>query len=251
MKKRHMTFLVLVVTLAFFAGYLWQTSHRLGELTYSIQKISEPGTDAKFKIDAEYPVILGGIPVSAKLKINVDLEKWVKDSVEKSRVDFVELATDPYIADRDLGLIYVGKVTVKNDFKKLPFINVSIETYYYSGGAHGITDVSSFVYDAYTGDKMSLDNIFIGDYLTLLSILSLDALKEMDPKLETYVFAEDGTMADIKNFQTWTLEPDGIHIVFSDYQVGPYVVGRPKVVIPYSKLSPVLNTEFKKYENIQ
>lgn len=246
MKKRYVIFLILVIIVAFIAGYIWQTTHKLSNLAYTIQEISIDGSDINYKINAEYPLISSGIPSVAKIKINDDLKKWVTDSVQKAKEDFEELSNDPYIADRDIGLTYVGKVSVKSDFEKMPFINVVIETYYYSGGAHGITDVSSFVYNALDGNKLTLADVFVEGYLPKLGAVSLEALKVKDPNLETYVFAEDGTKPDTKNFQTWTLQPDGMHIVFSDYQVGPYVTGRPEIILAYDKLADFLNKNIKK-----
>ena len=246
MKKRHLGVLILLIILAFVGGYLWQITHRLGELNYVVQKITLGTEKNKYQIEAEYPSIGSGIPGLAKNKINTELEKWAKDGVGKSKADFEDMLKDPELTRSDLGLTYVSKVTIKNDFKKLPYINVSFETYTYSGGAHGITVVNTFVYDANTGERMELGDVFSLDtpidssFLKRIGELSLNALKDMDPKLETYSFAEEGTKPLPENFQTWTLEPDGMHLIFSDYQVGPYVVGRPEIVIPYEKFGPYL-----------
>ncbi|MDB5204790.1 MAG: hypothetical protein JWP09_818 [Candidatus Taylorbacteria bacterium] len=246
MKKRHLGVLILIIILAFVAGYLWQVTHKLGELKSSIQEIRFGGKQDKYEIDAAYPVIESGVPENIKNSINTELEKWARDGAEKSKSEFEDLLKDPELAGSDLGLMYSSTVSVKSDFKKLPYINVSFEIYDYSGGAHGITAVSTFVYDANTGEKITLDKVFSGNYLNTLSTLSLAELKKTDPKLETYSFAEDGTKPVADNFQTWTLEPDGIHFVFSDYQVGPYSSGRPEIVLSYESLNSVLNPEFKK-----
>ncbi len=247
MKKRHIGVLILLIILAFAAGYLWQVTHRLGELKYSIQKMTLGSEKEKFTMEAEYPVIESGIPEKVKNTINTELEKSVRSSIENSKLDFDDLLTDPFISSSELNLTYISKVKIENDFEQLPFINISFETYYYSGGAHGITAIETFVYNALTGEKMSLDKVLAGDYLNKLSELSLMEIKKIDPKLETYNFAEDGTKPIAENFQTWTLEPDGMHIIFSDYQVGPYVVGRPETVIPYEKFGELLSLEIKNY----
>ncbi|MES2223817.1 MAG: DUF3298 and DUF4163 domain-containing protein [Patescibacteria group bacterium] len=247
MKKRYLWILLVMIVVAFSAGYFLQTTHRLGELKYSVQKITLGSEKEKFTMEAEYPVIESGIPEKVKNSINAELEKWARDGVEKSKSDFEDLLKDPVLTQSDLGLTYISKATMKNDFTKLPYINVSFETYYYSGGAHGITDVSTFVYDANTGKRIALSDLFVGDYLNTLSTLSLAELKKIDPKLETYSFALDGTKPLLENFKTWTLEPDGMHIIFSDYQVGPYVAGRPEIVLSYASLDKVLSADFKQY----
>ncbi len=245
MKKRHLGVLILCIVIAFVGGYVWQITHKLGVLIYSIEKISFGGEKDKYQIDAEYPQITSGISDIAKARINSELKRWATDGVEKAKSDFEGMLSDPGLTRSDLALTYVSKVAVKNDFKLLPFINISFETYTYSGGAHGITAINTFIYNANTGERINLDKVFVGDYLSWLSILSLDELKKVDPNLETYSFALDGTKPTADNFSIWTLEPDGFHIVFSDYQVGPYVVGRPEVIIPYTSLKNVLNPNLK------
>lgn len=246
MKKRYLGILILCIVLAFAGGYLWQITHKLGELTYTIQKITLGSEKETYQMEAEYPLIGSGIPESAKNEINKEIEKWAKDGVEKSKADFDSMLKDPVLSHSNLGLTYISKATVKNDFQKLPFINVFFETYIYSGGAHGITVDNTFVYNANTGERVRLDKIFIGDYLNKLSTLSLAELKKIDPNLDTYSFAEDGTKPVAENFQTWTLAPDGFHIVFGDYQVGPYVSGRPEIILSYKSLYDVLSVDMKK-----
>lgn len=247
MKKRHLGVLILLIILAFVGGYLWQITHQLGELTYVVQKITLGSEKDKYQIEAEYPLIGSGIPEVVKNKINTELEKWVKVEVEKAKEDFEGMLKDPELTRSDLGLTYLSKVTVRNDFIKLPYINVSFQTYTYSGGAHGITAINTFVYDARTGQKIGLDDFLQGNYLQKISELSLQKIEATDPKLETYSFAIEGTKPLEENFQNWTLESDGIHIIFSDYQVGPYVVGRPEITIPYDSVQSVLTDDFKKF----
>lgn len=249
MKKRYSVILFLVTILSFVTGYLWQITHSLGHLTYSIQHTvveNEVGQN-KYKIDAEYPLLVSGIPLRVKDKINNEIEAWSKNNFREPQYDFEKMMNDPLFDRASLELVYNSKVSIKNDFKKLPYINIIFETYTYSGGAHGITTINTFVYDARTGERIGLDTVFTGDYLGMLSKLSLEELKKKDPDLETYNFAIDGTKPLIENFETWTLEEDGIHIIFGDYQVGPYVVGRPEIVIEYTNLKNILKEDVSIY----
>jgi len=38
----------------------------------------------------------------------------------------------------------------------------------------------------------------------------------------------------------WAIEPDGLHILFGQYEVGPYVLGQPEALLSWSALAPVL-----------
>lgn len=38
----------------------------------------------------------------------------------------------------------------------------------------------------------------------------------------------------------WALESDGLHILFEQYEVGPYVLGHPEVIVAWADLKPML-----------
>jgi Protein of unknown function (DUF3298) len=238
--------IILVCIIAVFSTYLYlENKAKLGELVFETKKLSIGSDKEGYKIEAEYPVLVSGIPDKSKIKINSVLHGYIDSAVNLSKKDFVELSKDLVELRSAATLTYFGKFTIINDFTKLPYINIQFDTNYYSGGAHGINTVDAFVFDARTGERLDLSQIFNADYLKLLSKLSLAELKIKDPKLETYTFAEDGTAPLEANFKSFMLEPDGLHIIFGDYQVGPYVIGRPEIVIKYSDLGSVLKPEIK------
>jgi Protein of unknown function (DUF3298)/Deacetylase PdaC len=239
--------LILVCIIAVFSTYLYlENKAKLGELVFETKKLSIGSDKDGYKIEAEYPVIKSGIPEKSKAKINSQIENYINTSINQSKTDFIELAKDLVELRSAATLTYFGKFVVTNDFTKLPYINIQFDTNYYSGGAHGINTVDTFVFDAHSGERLEFSQIFNTDYLKLLSKLSLAELKVKDPKLEIYTFAEDGTAPIEANFKSFTLEPDGLRIIFGDYQVGPYVIGRPEIVIKYSDLSSVLKPEINK-----
>jgi hypothetical protein len=239
--------LILVCIIAVFSTYLYfENKSKLSELVYETKKVSIGSDKEGYKIEAEYPIIKSGIPDKSKAKINSLIENSINTSINQSKTDFIELSKDLAELKSAATLTYFGKFTITNDFTKLPYINIRVDTNYFTGGAHGINTVDTFVFDALTGERVELSNIFNQGYLKILSKLSLSELKNIDPKLETYIFAEDGTAPLEANFKSFALVSDGLHIVFGDYQVGPYVIGRPDIVIPYTKLDTELKLEIKK-----
>jgi hypothetical protein len=48
-----------------------------------------------------------------------------------------------------------------------------------------------------------------------------------------------GTTPKEPNFADWTLTPWGLSVEFADYQVGPYVIGSPSVLVPFQALTAV------------
>lgn len=243
--NRYRILLLAIVILAFCLGYFWHKENQLGELTYTTEKISH--STSRYQMDAEYPVFNGGFPSKVREEINTTISSFIKESVEASKKEFDDMVSDSTLLMPDsIKFAYLAKVYVKSDFKSLPYLNITFEIYDFAGGAHGITAIKSFVFDARNGKGINLSDIFEGDYLDSLSVLSFASLKEKDPNLEMYPFATDGLKPDKKNFETFSLQNDGLHIIFGDYQVGPYSSGRPEIVIPYAKLEQNSKPEFKK-----
>lgn len=117
-------------------------------------------------------------------------------------------------------------------------ITYKLETYRYTGGAHGGTFVATFTYDA-QGKFLDLNDI----------LLAPDALGTLSSKARSYFYAklgasgnketvDMGTEAKIDNFSSWYITNGGITFVFQQYQIGPYVLGLQEF--------PLNSTEAKK-----
>jgi hypothetical protein len=239
--------LISVCIIAVFCTYLYvENRAKLGDLVYETKKVSIGSDKEGYKIEAEYPIVKSGIPDKSKTKINSQIENFINVSVNQSKEEFIPLSKDLIELGSAATLTYYGKFVVTSDFAKLPYINIRVDTNYFTGGAHGINTVDTFVFDARTGERLELSKIFDGDYLDTLSKLSLNALKAKDPKLEIYTFVEDGTAPLEANFRSFALMTDGLHIIFGDYQVGPYVIGRPEIVLGYNDIVSSLIPEIKK-----
>jgi len=51
---------------------------------------------------------------------------------------------------------------------------------------------------------------------------------------------EDGVAPKPENYLVWNMKPEGLLITFQRYQVGPYALGNPEVLIPRSALADVI-----------
>ncbi len=254
--KSKGTIASIIIIAALLAVILpWVFSHReqrVGPLSFETKEISykKAGKDNRdtYSIKATYPYFTSGFPEDINQKVNDTLMASVRSTALAVKNDFEsqygsEDGSNTYIPPEPL--VYNGESEVSADLEKLPFVNIVLTGYQYSGGAHGLTVVATSVFDNRTGDLVTLPVLFEGDYLTVLSKLSLAELKRIDPDLATFTFANDGTLPDEENFSAFTLKPDGMHIIFQDYQVAPYVAGEPEIVIPYSALSDVIALKYK------
>ncbi len=126
-------------------------------------------------------------------------------------------------------------------------LSVRTEFYQYlEGAAHGATTVVTGVFDLGSGRRLTLDDILApgAGHLDRLSALTRAALKDQldDPSLAASI--DDGTAPVEASFAAWTLTAEALVIDFQEYQVGPYVIGRQQVEIPYTELDGLLAPTF-------
>jgi hypothetical protein len=121
----------------------------------------------------------------------------------------------------------------------------------YEGGAHGYSLTTSGAYDVKNKKEIILEDLFSNDsdYLNKISLSARaelikeyatlsdedrvgptkEAIKEYAQNIQDMI--NDGTVPDIKNFETFTFTSDIVTIYFQQYQVGPYSIGMPTVSI--------------------
>ncbi len=112
---------------------------------------------------------------------------------------------------------------------------------YVSGMAHPYHLNPTFTYDIEGGKVLALGDLFLpnSDYLTPISKYCAAELSKRD-----IGFTADFTQgADPKpeNYQNWNITPDGLAIIFSEYQVAPYAAGPQTVTIPYGELKDLID----------
>ncbi len=123
-------------------------------------------------------------------------------------------------------------------------ISVAINSYAFSGGAHGYGATTAQLVDLRTGRKAGLGDVFgPGDaWLQTLVPLVRGDLKQQftndrpgfEDAIEPAAMTKMLRDASIYNFQAERLQ-----LIFNPYAVGPYVSGTFKVNIPYATLKPL------------
>ena len=111
--------------------------------------------------------------------------------------------------------------------------------HYPAGAAHPTTALQTYSFNLADGHLYTLAELFKpgADYLGSLSKLSGKLLPiEIGDVLPEF---QDGTAPKPENFEGWALTPDGIEITFGEYQVGPYALSMPRILILASALSDV------------
>lgn len=130
---------------------------------------------------------------------------------------------------------YIGHV---NSFEMF-----NIDTYIFTGGAHGMPYSEYLIFDTNTKKQVRLEDMLQSGKKPRFKALAYDAYK-------TWVKTVD---EDVINYEkNWpfmlsnniTLTDKGIDIQYQHYDIAPYAYGMPILSIPYSKLRTVIKPNF-------
>ena len=142
-----------------------------------------------------------------------------------------------------------GQITISLSPKILnsdkPLATVVLNTSSYLGGAHGASAQTYVDFDLVSKKQVGLDQIIEANQKAKFEKLAHDAFKTwvIDSKLaesvNEYEQAWKFTLSD--NFY---LGKQGLILQYGEYDIGPYVVGLPRLMIPYDQLKGLLKSQY-------
>src|SRR5690625_9560 len=224
---------------------------------------SLPGDHAQTKryhIDISYPPL----PASEQA-----LSKALHQTGDKAKREFMSALPAPKefpeSADRQLQLMLEFSVAAR-----MPaFVSIREQGMADTGGAHLIPVDATFVYDTRAGKIISLGDLFV-DPEAARERLSQVARKSLEKKLLAKVpggehttakarkewttnmrkMIVEGTQPTAENFSEFVIlagagdKASGLELVFSPYQVAPYVYGSQTVDVPVDMFGSLLKPEY-------
>jgi len=126
-------------------------------------------------------------------------------------------------------------------------ISVATTSYIFTGGAHGSTGVAATLVDLRTGRSVRPDAVFVAgsDWKRTITDMTRADLKRQfverpgfPESLEPATF--DKLMDDPERY---LFKADALEIIFNQYDVGAYVMGRYTVEIPYNRLGSLIRKD--------
>ena len=127
----------------------------------------------------------------------------------------------------------------------LPLATVVLNSSSYLGGAHGSSSQRYYNFDLEKKKQVELNDILAPNQKAVLEKKAHEAFKTwvIDSKLansvDEYEQAWKFTLSD--NFY---LSSQGLILQYGEYEIGPYVVGLPRLTIPYDQLQTVLKKQY-------
>lgn len=205
---------------------------------------TETGTDTSnegLEIKFEYPKgIIGADYVRGV--IDTKLAQFKTDN-DPAKFSTQELADYGPNKDRPYSFITIYKA-----YASKSVLTHRVDTYMYTGGAHGNTFIETFMYTS-DGVLTKPQDLFVDQTgvqkfseLVINEALALTDYKEV---INTEWLA-DSAGPDVSNFKTLAFDGTDIVVIFQQYDIAPYAAGIIEVRVPLNKLTGVLKPEFLK-----
>jgi len=216
---------IIVVILIFSSAVFVYRSYRRGsaQLPKNTKAEQDPFSEAPlvsekkqgkyYSMDISYP----SSSSTPEIQVYIDLVKQgFLDSIPKTESDakFENLG-----GDRIYNLTSIAKVAHSSST-----VSYVLETYQFTGGAHGNTSITTFTYDR-KGKLLSLGDVLkSSDIFSKLSSASREYFYNKFPDQDKSQI-DTGTEPKPENFSTWYIDGGKIIFVFGQYSIGPYVLG--------------------------
>ncbi|WP_419878044.1 DUF3298 and DUF4163 domain-containing protein [Brevibacillus centrosporus] len=182
---------------------------------------------AEYEANITIPVISGLNDKAYEAKLNADLLKQAQDALKERQIMSKQDAIDakkygypmrPHAVDISYKVHSVGKL-----------VAFSVQTYLYTGGAHGMTDVTYYnIANLDKAQNLQLADLFQPgiNYHYVLNNLIKQQIQADPEKAELYSFE---TVADN---QPYSFENGNLVIHFTQYEIAAYAAGMPAFAIP-------------------
>jgi len=181
-----------------------------------------------FSMDVNIPVVKGLKNGSFEKQLNSEIENKILSfgsKLEQDGKEYEKLAKEKGFPVHPYELI----VDYKVQYNKNNLLSYTMDVYYYTGGAHGMTERYAYNIDNKASKVLMLQDLFKKDY-NYKEVINNEVMEEIKESPEgTYFSNEFKTISDNQPFY---LTDKGIIVYFGLYEIAPYVSGIPEFTIP-------------------
>jgi hypothetical protein len=207
------------------------------QVTLVSQPYIETNQDPVFTITAQTPQ-LSGSDDPRVAAFNQRLNDLVQKEIAAFRHEFTNTPVTEAATHSFLEVSYT-LVSQYDDIWSFKFVFF----FYNNGAAHPGDYTITINYDLEAGRELSLADLFLPDsnYLEPVSRYCIAELGKRDIGFAGAF--EDGARPIPENYRSWNITPDGLMITFDTYQVAPGAAGPQVVLVPYGRLSALIDPQ--------
>ncbi len=205
---------------------------------------TEDGT-VYYTAEYSYPVVsIEGNPTAAE-KINADISaqmETVRADGDTAAKEALEDLSSLQEAGEAGFPTYIDNVSYSVQRADDRVISLTVNYESFSGGAHGYTFWRGAVYDAQTGEKLTLDDLSDDPEAFRAATLAYNQELAATDSYSERMFSTDditnGTLETVlyEEEDVWYLSSAGLVFVSDAYDLGPYAAGAIEFIIPYRDL---------------
>lgn len=237
MKKNYVLFLIFitVITVGIFIAF---------------KVITQPPTPTENTDPVADQVVTLPDPVSKNILIKnetreIDIEYPFfntpsVDGLILKKIKDIESSFNEMADQMDIGIMTnVPLISVDYTVKRSGnTVSVIIKGYQDTGGAHPIPFIITLVFT--NGQLVTLDEYFTVPSTEYLARFQFIARKALIDKYGAESLFLEGLDPTPESWANWYVVDNAFVVIFSPYQVGPYVIGMPEVIIPFSQVQDIL-----------
>ena len=212
-----------------------------GDAKFTDKTIKEKDAAKRSEINAVYPEI-SGVESAAASKFNSRIKNLTTELVNSYKKDVADFTAEDI---KNLPAGISEDVNYETILATNELISLILDNSEYLGGAHGSQVSTTVNYDLKNNRELELEDVFEpnSDYLKTISEYSIADLKKRLGESSDADWIGNGAGAKAENYRSWNLTKKGLMITFDAYQVASYADGPQTVIIPYSKLKPILRKD--------
>lgn len=127
----------------------------------------------------------------------------------------------------------------------VPLVTVVLNSSSYLGGAHGSSSQQYYNFDLKNQQQVELNDILLPNQKAVLEQRAYAVFKTWvtDAKLAENI-QDYEQIWKFKLSNNFYLGQQGLILQYAEYEIGPYVVGLPRLTIPYDQLQTVLKKQY-------
>lgn len=176
------------------------------------------------------------------VNLKKNIENWSMERSEQLRSEALSFESDAAENLKNTGdffnnySLYQRITTSRIDSQVVSLLE---NTDYYTGGAHGMFCREGINFDAQSGKRLNLSEIF-SDYEGFQAVATEKIIDYLKTNYEEELFPDyiemvEGLWADELGPE-WYFDGSGIVIIIQQYLVGPASVGAPEIHLPYAEM---------------
>jgi len=217
---------------------------------YSYEQRSQINAETWWK--CEYPVfehsVAGDIINRAILKAVISRtpspeEKPVAATVAEAAAIFIKECDDLMTSQKEHVWPWQSETTGEVLLDRPDLVTVSLFTYAFTGGAHGMSVTQHMVFDTATGKQLGLVDFFTPGFESTLDKLIERRFRQMRGLSESEPLnGEKGGLFEdkIAHNDNFAITGSGIGFLYNQYDIAPYAAGQITVNLSFDDLKAIL-----------